>query len=142
MVRLLTINSMVCFLKSGGRVWWCQHMAMPCWEKKKFRQWLLLIRDKQGAFNETIYSCFEIWQFFFCWRQTITDACLWTNWKFSSKAVHVYLIADLISPTHLAVYSIIVLLLSHFPIMSKVWWKMWITSVWFQGNIHPSTFKF
>lgn len=36
-------------------------------------------------------------------------------------AVHIHLIANIICPTHLAVYSIIVLLLSHFCIMSKVW---------------------
>lgn len=105
------------FLKRDGRVWWYWHMTMLCWGKEKFRQWSLLIRDQQGVHNETIYSCFEIWlwQFFSCWRQTITDVCLWTSGSFLiqfskfSKAVHIYLIADVICPTHLAVYNIIVL---------------------------------
>lgn len=97
-----------------------------CHREKLNLDWMIsqLNRDQQGIYNKTIYTHFGIWQwqFFLCWKQTITDVYLWPSRKFSNAdSFHIYPVADVIFPSCVAVYNTKYYYSCH---IFLSWWKI------------------
>lgn len=100
--------------------------AWHCHRGKINLDWMIsqLNRDQQGVYYKTIYTHFGIcqWQFFMCWKQTITDVCLWPSRKFSNAdSSHIYPVADVIFPSCVAVYNTMYYYSCH---IFLAWWNI------------------
>lgn len=98
----------------------------PCHREKINLDWMIsqLNRDQQGVYNKTIYTYFGIWQwqFFLCWKQTITDVCLRPSRKLSNAdSFHIYPVADAIFLSCVAVYNTTYYYSGH---IFLLWWKI------------------